>query len=94
MKNEIYINIFYIGSINSIVWCIYFYSTIEFIEPRTLDFEEFLWVEGFNDEQVSYIKDVFKERKPLSNSMHETFSAFFREYFCICGFPGTVKTMY
>ena len=64
---------------------------VDEFDMRTLDFEEFLWAKGFKEEQVSYIKDAFKKRKPLSNSMHETFSDLFREYLCIGGFPETVK---
>ena len=64
---------------------------VDEFDMRTLDFEEFLWAKGFKEEQVSYIKDAFKEKKPLSNSMHETFSEFFREYLCIGGFPEAVK---
>lgn len=64
---------------------------VEEFDMRTLDFEEFLWAKGYKDEQVDYMKNAFKERKPLSKSMHETFSSLFREYLCIGGFPEAVK---
>jgi predicted AAA+ superfamily ATPase len=59
-------------------------------DMRTLDFEEFLWAKGYGDNEISYIHDAFNSRKALSKSMHETFSALFREYLCIGGFPEAV----
>ncbi len=64
-------------------------STDEF-DMRTLDFEEFLWAKGYGDKEVSYIRDAFETRKALSNSMHGSFTALFREYLCIGGFPEAV----
>lgn len=37
---------------------------------RTLDFVEFLYAKGYEDEQIKYIEDAFNNKKPLSNSMH------------------------
>ena len=64
-------------------------STDEF-DMRTLDFEEFLWAKGYGDKEVAYIKDAFDAREALSKSMHSSFSALFREYLCIGGFPEAV----
>lgn len=64
---------------------------VEEFHMRTLDFEEFLWAKGLGEEQVSFIKKAFNERKALSDSMHKTFSSLFREYLCIGGFPEAVK---
>ena len=60
-------------------------------DMRTMDFEEFLWAKGYKDEQIAYIRNAFKERKPLTNSMHESFTRLFREYLCVGGFPEAVK---
>ena len=64
-------------------------STDEF-DMRTLDFEEFLWAKGYEDSQISYIKNAFENREGLSESMHNTFTTLFREYLCIGGFPEAV----
>lgn len=64
-------------------------STDEF-DMRTLDFEEFLWAKGFGDKEVSYIKESFEMKKPLSESMHSSFTSLFREYLCVGGFPEAV----
>ena len=61
-------------------------------DMRTLDFEEFLWAKGYGDREVSYIREAFEARKALSMSMHDAFSALFREYLCIGGFPEAVSS--
>ena len=66
-------------------------GSVDEFDMRTMDFEEFLWAKGYKKEQINYLKDAFKEKKPLSNSMHETFTKLFREYLCIGGFPEAVK---
>ena len=57
---------------------------------RTLDFEEFLWAKGYGDKEVAYVKEALETRKPLSESMHSTFTSLFREYLCVGGFPEAV----
>ena len=64
---------------------------VEEFDMRTFDFEEFLCAKGLKEEQISFIKDAFNERKPLSNSMHKPFSGLFRQYLCVGGFPEAVK---
>ncbi len=64
---------------------------VDIFDMRTLDFVEFLYAKGYEDEQIKYIEDAFNNKKPLSNSMHLTFSQLFKEYLCIGGFPEAVK---
>ncbi len=64
---------------------------VEEFDMRTMDFEEFLWAKGLKDEQISFIKEAFSKRKPLTESMHKSFSSLFREYLCVGGFPEAVK---
>ena len=59
-------------------------------DMRPLDFEEFLWAKGYGDKEVSYIRSAFESRTALSKSMHGSFTALFREYLCIGGFPEAV----
>lgn len=65
-------------------------STVMF-DMRTMDFEEFLWAKGFKEEQVNYLNESFKNKIPLSDTMHDFFSRLFREYMCVGGFPEAVK---
>ena len=59
-------------------------------DMRTLDFEEFLWAKGYEDRQISYVREAFKSRSALSESMHSSFTSLFREYLCVGGFPEAV----
>lgn len=59
-------------------------------DMRTLDFEEFLWAKGYKDKELSYIRDAFDKRIPLSQSMHNSFTSLFREYLSLGGFPEAV----
>ncbi len=60
-------------------------------DMRTLDFEEFLWAKGYKEEEISYLREAFKKRVPLSKSMHNSFTSLFREYLCVGGFPEAVS---
>ena len=59
-------------------------------DMRTLDFEEFLWAKGYRDKEASYMREAFEDLKPLSQSMHNSFTSLFREYLCVGGFPEAV----
>ncbi len=65
-------------------------GSVDEFDMRTIDFEEFLWAKGYKDEQIKYLYDAFHNRKPLSISMHESFTKLFREYLCVGGFPEAV----
>lgn len=64
---------------------------VDEFDMRTLDFKEFLWAKGYKDEQIKLLEDAFYQKKPLPNSMHSSFSALYREYLCVGGFPEAVK---
>lgn len=65
-------------------------GSVNEFDMRTLDFEEFMWAKGYGDKEVSYILEAFESRSALSKSMHDSFTALFREYLCIGGFPEAV----
>ena len=60
-------------------------------DMRTLDFEEFLWAKGYTEKELSYLREAFENRTPLSKSMHNSFTVLFREYLCVGGFPEAVS---
>lgn len=66
-------------------------GSVEEFDMRTMDFVEFLWAKGYQEEQINYVEDAFRDRKPLSESMHASFTGLFREYLCIGGFPEAVE---
>ncbi len=57
----------------------------------TMDFEEFLWANGYDGAQVNELYDCFKERRPVPEARHELFEKLFTKYVCIGGFPNAVK---
>ena len=61
-------------------------------EMHSMDFEEFLWAMGYNDEftadQLSHMLDV----RPLSELQMDTLMSLFRDYVIIGGMPEVVST--
>ena len=58
---------------------------------NSLDFEEFLWAKGYNDEQIEDLYKCMKEVKPLSNTQYDTMMSNFKEYMIIGGMPAIVS---
>ena len=58
---------------------------------HTMDFEEFLWANDINEEQIGLLKDHFIKRKPVPESLHKIYSGLFIKYTCVGGFPKAVK---
>ncbi len=60
-------------------------------EMNSLDFEEFLWAKGYNNEQIESIFEHLKDNKPFSETEYNVWLANFREYMTIGGMPQVVK---
>ena len=56
-----------------------------------LDFEEFLWANGFTDEAVSVLEQKFLRSEPLDESMHEKMMDLFKKYLLVGGLPDAVN---
>ena len=56
-----------------------------------LDFEEFLWANGFSDEAVSALERRFAARESLDEAMHEKMLDLFKKYLLVGGLPDAVK---
>ena len=56
-----------------------------------LDFEEFLWANGFAEEAVSALEQKFSQRSPLDESMHERMMDLFKKYLLVGGLPDAVN---
>ena len=58
---------------------------------KSLDFEEFLWANGYNNEQIN---DLFKhmiELKPLSSIQYDVIMYKFKDYMIVGGMPAIVS---
>lgn len=57
-----------------------------------LDFEEFLWAVGFNENSLSYIKEHFKNLEKIEKGINDEMFRKLREYIVVGGMPDVVNT--
>lgn len=57
-----------------------------------LDFEEFLWAKGVSEEVITYLRECFESKTPISKGTHEAMLKYFKEYICVGGLPEAVNT--
>ena len=58
---------------------------------KTMDFEEFLWANGYKDDQVNQLIDFFEKKHPVPDNIHNLYKDLYLKYACIGGFPKVVK---
>ncbi len=61
-------------------------------EMHSMDFEEFLWAKGYDEQFIESLYQSMIEVKPLSPLQMEVLFALFRDYICIGGMPEVVST--
>lgn len=62
------------------------------ITLKSLDFEEFLWAIGISEDVISYLKDCYKNEKPIMPSVQESMFRYLKEYLVIGGMPSAINT--
>lgn len=67
-------------------------GSIRKVRMFPLDFEEFLYANGMNEQVVSFLKDKFEKLEPLDESMHNRIMDLFRKYLLVGGLPDVVNT--
>ena len=60
-------------------------------EMYSMDFEEFLWAKGYNQEQIDSILSHMIELKPFNNNELAIFKSLFLDYCVLGGMPDVVK---
>ncbi|MBR0405466.1 MAG: ATP-binding protein [Eggerthellaceae bacterium] len=63
----------------------------EQITMRPLDFEEFLWARGYDEEATSRLKAYATDFEPVPRAVHETMMRLLREYLSVGGMPAVVQ---
>lgn len=63
----------------------------ETIEMFSLDFEEFLWANGFSKESVKYLKEYFDKKEQVPIATHNKMMELFKEYIVVGGMPRVVS---
>lgn len=66
-------------------------GSISIRQMYPLDFEEFLWAMGANEEAIGAMRQHFEKRQPLGESLHEYMIRMFRYYLIVGGMPESVN---
>ena len=61
------------------------------LEMFSLDFEEFLWGQGFDDVPIGYMREYFNKKKQIPQSSNDAHTERFREYAIVGGMPSVVN---
>lgn len=61
-------------------------------EMYSLDFEEFLWAKGYNDEKIRQIKQPLFDVEPLTTLQFNVLSDIFKDYMVVGGMPAVVDS--
>jgi len=56
-----------------------------------LDFEEFLWANGFSEESIGNLEEKFVSRESLDEAMHARMMDLFKKYLLVGGLPDAVS---
>lgn len=62
------------------------------IYMRAMDFEEFLWAKGVNEEILKCVFECFNNKKKIPDLLHENLHKLFKEYICVGGLPAVVDS--
>lgn len=61
------------------------------IKMYSLDFEEFLWANGYDDNAINIIKEYFESGEQIPEVIHKKYIELFREYIIVGGMPEVVN---
>lgn len=60
------------------------------ITMYSLDFEEFLWAYGYDEEAISVLRSYYESGETVPESIHNKYESLFREYMVVGGMPEVV----
>ena len=61
------------------------------VTMRPLDFEEFLWARGYDEEALALLRGYLDRMEAVPSAIHETMMRHLREYLAVGGMPATVR---
>lgn len=61
------------------------------VEMFSLDFEEFLWALGVDDQAISYVKSFFIKQEKVPPEVNEKMHEYLRDYIVVGGMPDVVN---
>lgn len=56
-----------------------------------MDFEEYLWANGVQEQTIAYLRNCYEQKKPVSETVHQTLCKLFYSYLVVGGMPETVQ---
>jgi uncharacterized protein len=56
----------------------------------SLDFEEFLWANGYSEEAIKYLRECYDQRKAVPENIHQKYEMLVREFIVVGGMPEVV----
>ena len=62
----------------------------DFITMYSLDFEEFLWANGYDSEKIKLLKEYFDSNEKVPDITNQTYEELFREFIIVGGMPEVV----
>lgn len=62
------------------------------IQMYSMDFEEYLWARGIDENLIDYVENCYKNKEKVSDSVNNSFMQYYKEYLCIGGLPDSVNT--
>ena len=65
---------------------------VEYLRMFGLDFEEFLWAKGVEEDLILKLYNLFCEQIPVSDAIHSAMMSYLREYLALGGMPEVLST--
>lgn len=62
----------------------------DFLTMYSMDFEEFLWADGYGEDAIDVLRTLFKNNERIPLSVNEKYEELFREYIVVGGMPEVV----
>lgn len=64
---------------------------VDFLKMTGLDFEEYLWAVGIQEDMVQMLRDYLKKKKAIPDSINSQIMNYFSQYIAIGGMPEAVQ---
>lgn len=62
----------------------------DFITMYSLDFEEFMWAEGYGKESIEILREYFNTKQKVPDAINKKYTELFREFMVVGGMPEVV----
>ncbi len=63
----------------------------EQVEMYSMDFEEFLWACGYDEQKILSLREYFDKKEKVPEAVHEKMMSLLREYIVVGGMPAVVS---